>query len=199
MKHLTLATLNLYLDGELDVAARAAAEAHLFSCRECQRELGALQSLFAELDALPPEAMSIDLTARVLAEVAARPSPWWVAAPAFVLIAQLVLGMILAAWLISTMRGSIAGDLADVAGYLAPRWPGSPTANVGAMAWHALTVWLAGAEASYVALVHTMSRLVPNLGAAEWAIGFVALGAAWLMATRVLIAGIREPSMVEVA
>lgn len=66
MTHLSDETLNEYLDEALSSAARAEAGAHLAVCAACAARLGALQSLFAELEGLPEQALAHDLSPVIL-------------------------------------------------------------------------------------------------------------------------------------
>lgn len=50
--HVSEATLNMYLDGELSAEERDRVEAHLAICTECRSELLALRALFSALDDL---------------------------------------------------------------------------------------------------------------------------------------------------
>jgi putative zinc finger protein len=75
MNHLTSEALNLYLDGALDPRERAAANAHLARCETCQAELSALRQLFATIELLPLDPLPVDLTPRVLKQIALSPEP----------------------------------------------------------------------------------------------------------------------------
>jgi anti-sigma factor RsiW len=87
MTHLDEATLNEYLDGELDPAERAEAERHLGDCTMCQAELAQLARLFTALALAPEPAPGPELAPRLVArfrQETARaqraPSPlgqWW--------------------------------------------------------------------------------------------------------------------------
>jgi hypothetical protein len=65
--HLTEAQLNEYLDNA--IKDRTNVELHLSSCAVCTARLMALQTLFAEIEALPEVAPSRNLTAPVIQKV----------------------------------------------------------------------------------------------------------------------------------
>src|SRR5690348_10191040 len=71
--------LSAYLDGELSASERAALDAHLPGCAQCQRELAALRQTRALLRALPAPALPRDfrLPAQLaVAPVRRRPPAW---------------------------------------------------------------------------------------------------------------------------
>ncbi|MCC7382424.1 MAG: zf-HC2 domain-containing protein [Deltaproteobacteria bacterium] len=86
MKHLEIETLSAHLDGDLDAASGAEAEAHLGACAECAerfRELGTLKALAL---AEEPQAPEPDLWPAI-ARAVARPAPLsgltaWLRSPA---------------------------------------------------------------------------------------------------------------------
>lgn len=105
MNHLTTDILNLYLDDQLDEADRRSVEAHLVACPTCQRELADLRDLFAEIAALPPVVIPVDLTAAVLDRV--RPQPWRAPLLWLIMLAQFGLTAALVLWLAPTLAGQI--------------------------------------------------------------------------------------------
>ena len=179
MSHLGAETLNLYLDDELDPAARAAADAHLAACAPCRAELTMLRELYGALDALPLERLPADLTAPVLARLApARRGRD--ALPVALLGAQVVLTGLLAAWLAPALAGRTL-----------PRLPGLPgLATLGPAT--ALPDWLAARAAEVAALLGTLMFATPGLFAgiapARWALVIALAGVAWLVGNRVLLA-----------
>ena len=80
MNHLTDSQLNEYLDGTLDALTKRHCDKHLADCASCRARLAELQSLFAELSALPEARLPHDLTAPVLAGLRKPPRRW---TPAF--------------------------------------------------------------------------------------------------------------------
>ena len=101
--HISDAQLNEYLDGEL--ADRIFAEAHLAVCVDCAVRLAALESLFAELDALPAVELTRSLSEASLwdaARFAPNPNlppqlPRWLTLTATLQAALAVIVLILAA------------------------------------------------------------------------------------------------------
>ena len=112
MNHLPPEVFDLYLDDRLDPAERAAVEAHLAACSDCQRELNALRALAARLDALPIEPMPVDLTTLVLRRIAPAPRPWLHRAGAALLIAEAIAVAALAFWFgaLSTLSITAIGE-----------------------------------------------------------------------------------------
>lgn len=72
MTHLSFEALNLYIDAQLGAAERAAADAHLAGCAECQAALARLERTLGALAGLPPVRIPVDLSAAVLAQVRPR-------------------------------------------------------------------------------------------------------------------------------
>jgi predicted anti-sigma-YlaC factor YlaD len=195
MSHLTIETLNLYLDQALDAPTHAAVESHLATCEACRAELGALHELFGALAALPPEPLPADLAGPVLQRIAsapvpARPRAWPAGHPYAValLATQVVLAGLLLAWFGPALTSTAVVELAAL-----PR--PELTALSTSLAW--LEGWLA-------TLGTILSRLIPaegalragplaGLSATQWAIGLVALGLVWLLGNRLILAGSSEP------
>ncbi|HUL80223.1 MAG TPA: zf-HC2 domain-containing protein, partial [Vicinamibacteria bacterium] len=87
--------LSAYLDGELEVAERAAVEAHLAACDECTAFLADLAAIDAEASGLPadaPEGYFERFPSRVVARLEMARRPWrpplwtWAAAAALLLV-----------------------------------------------------------------------------------------------------------------
>lgn len=74
MAHLTEAQLHEYLDGELQPATKARADAHLEGCGACHARLAELESLFADLAQAPDRPLERDLAKAVVATLKARRS-----------------------------------------------------------------------------------------------------------------------------
>ena len=100
MAHITVETLNEYLDNALTPSARADVDAHLALCANCTAEVSALRNLFAAIESLPEAPLQRDLTSSVLAGVPAvrasasslpRPVRWALLAQALVVIVSLAL------------------------------------------------------------------------------------------------------------
>jgi anti-sigma factor RsiW len=179
MSHLGAETLDLYLDDELDPAARAAADAHLADCVHCREELTVLRGLYGALDALPPERLPADLTAPVLARLAPARRAWG-ALPVALLGAQVVLTGLLAAWLAPSLAGRTL-----------LRLPGLPgPATLGPVT--ALPDWLAARAAEVGAPLGTLTfataDLVAGVAPARWALVIALAGVVWLVGNRVLLA-----------
>ena len=69
MSHLDEFLLQEYADQELDEQQRQMVEAHLAACAACQNELAEVQTLFTTIETLPEEALTVDLSERVVAEI----------------------------------------------------------------------------------------------------------------------------------
>jgi hypothetical protein len=196
MNHLTIETLNLFLDQALDTPTRAAVESHLATCQVCQAELDALRDLFATLAALSPAPLPADLAAPVLQQIASMPAPIQrQARPAArpyaiaALAAQVVLAGLLLAWPGSALRGVATTTLAA----LPQPAPPDPSAL---FSW--LGEWLStfGAIVSSLAPAEDALRTSPfaGLSPAQWAIVLVVVGLVWLLGNRWIIAGSSEPN-----
>lgn len=86
--------LSAYLDGELPASERAALDAHLPDCAQCQRELAALRQTRALLGALPAPALPRDFRLPAQPTIAAtsrrRPPAWTRPAQAIGTIAAMI-------------------------------------------------------------------------------------------------------------
>ena len=191
MNHLTIETLDLFLDQALDAPARAAAEAHLATCEVCQAELNTLRDLFATLAALPPEPLPVDLTEPVLQRIARAPAPVQRQARSAVppyavaaLAAQVVLAGLLLAW-----PGSALMRLATTALAALPQLrPPDPSAL---FSW--LDRWPSTLGAIVPRLAPAEDTLLASLSPAQWAVVLVVVGLIWLLGNRWIIAGSLEP------
>ncbi len=179
-EHLSLTTLNLYLDQALDAETRAAVEAHLAVCVQCKREFDALRGVFTALDALPAERIPVDIAPRVLAQIHATPlrSPL----AKVVLAAQFAFAALLGIWLAPLL----AGQSLSV-----------PPPNFAA----ALNV-LTGLNTSYVEINPWLDSLASTgelfsrsplggISILEWLGVIVVLGLIWLAGNRWLLANIK--------
>jgi predicted anti-sigma-YlaC factor YlaD len=195
MSHLTIETLDLYLDQALDAPTRAAVESHLATCAVCRAELDALHGLFAALAALPPEPLPADLAGPVLRRIAGAPVParsraWPAGHPyAITLLAvQIVLAGLLVAWYGPALTSAAAVELAAL-----PR-PALPDLSAS-LAW--LEGWLAMLGTILSGLIPAEDALragpLAGLSAAQSAIGLAALGLVWLLGNRLILAGSSEP------
>jgi hypothetical protein len=79
MNHLDDLTLFSYLDAALDGREMSGARTHLAKCAFCQARLSAVQTMLAEVDALPDLPLERDLSKAVVATIQAKQHP--VAAP----------------------------------------------------------------------------------------------------------------------
>ena len=75
MNHLTLETLQEYLDGLTDDETRGKIEMHIQSCTACSDEMKLLRSLDASLKNIPPEKTTPNFTVRVIKQLGIRESP----------------------------------------------------------------------------------------------------------------------------
>ena len=180
MSHLTPDLLNLYLDDQLELSARAAADAHLNGCAQCRSELAALRAISVALDALQPEPLPIDLTPQVLARIAPARRHWRDAVAGALLGAQVVLAALLAGWLAPTVSGWRRDDLSA--------WPGPSALDRGS----ALLTWLNARtgefQAALVGLARTGSAPFVGITPAQWILVVVAVGVVWLVGNRLLLA-----------
>ncbi|MCU0493906.1 MAG: zf-HC2 domain-containing protein [Chloroflexaceae bacterium] len=184
MSHLSLETLNHYLDNELDGAERAAAETHMATCGQCQRQLAALQELFLALETLPPAPLPRDMTAGVLARIAPPPAParwtWraWVA-----LAVQLAAALILAFTLASPAVQSLfaVGNGVSFDGLLA-------TFNG---LWLRADSWLVSAQTVTSTWMNQATSVAPGplaaLAPLQWALLLAVTGLLWLVGTGLLL------------
>ncbi len=94
--HLTDDQLNEYLDHE--TSERVQIETHLAACAECAARLTALQTLFAEIEALPELTLSHDFAARFAPTPSLPPQlPHWLTLTATLQAALALITVILAA------------------------------------------------------------------------------------------------------
>lgn len=209
MDHLTLETIDRYLDGALEPADRTAVEAHLAACGACRAEVTAQRAVWSALAALSAEPLPVDLSAAVLARIAPAPAARWSAGAWLALAAQAATLVALAVWLAPALRPplppllmtpwTLSGDpLAGLAAWLA--------AQAAVLPNHVAGVWqigrlfevevLAGLAARVTTLPAPLAELIRLAGAIEGA-PLVALalalgGALWLVGNRVLLAGVGE-------
>lgn len=181
MSHLSPERLNLYLDNELDDAARAVAEAHLAGCATCQAELRALETFFAALATLPPEPMPVDLTEAILARLPAPSRPW--PAP---LVAALLVGQVALTWALVVSRSPALGRWVSAGGAMSE--VAAHKAGENGAAWLALGAATLRAGAAMLlegmsALVAPLSTIVP----AEWGLLVGLMGLLWLVGNGLLL------------
>lgn len=176
MNHLTLETLNLYLDDQLAAHERASLESHLKGCAVCQQELAALRTTFAALDALPSEPIPIDLTAQVMSRIA--PAPAYTPILNAVLLTQLVLITALLLWLAPILVEQIAFDLPafDIANKL-PNW---------------LDDGIIGLQNIWVVWSQTPMPFEDRLSFWQWPLLIVVMGGIWLIGNQLILTTIRR-------
>lgn len=75
MQHLEDITLFGYLDAALDGREMSEARTHLAKCAFCQARLSAVQTMLAEVDALPDLPLERDLSKAVVATIQAKQRP----------------------------------------------------------------------------------------------------------------------------
>jgi hypothetical protein len=160
MGHPADEVLDLYLDGGLTTAERAAVEAHLAGCARCGRALAEARALYAVFATVPAEPLPVDLAPRVLRRVspAAGARRRWLVAG--LLAAQALLATLLALWLAPLL----------VAEYLpAATWPG--------IAWPATDDLLPPG-------IGALGFLAPL----QWALVVIGTAAVWLVGNWLIVA-----------
>jgi len=173
MTHLDEFTLNEYLDGMLDAAARAETETRLAACGECRAAQAELQQLFTALAEVKELPLTADLSARVLAEI--KPE---VAAATW--LRPLLLGQLLAAaamlvWLWPLIGGwlRLAGTAVQTAlSHLQPIQ----------FSWG---TWLAGWGTAVLSQLQN-ARPALDLAANQWSLLLLLALALWLAGNRLL-------------
>ena len=102
MNHLDEFLLQEYADQELDAQQRQRVETHLSACPACQNELAEIQTLFSAFETLPEEALTVNLSERVVAEIGQQAS--WQRWSNPILIAQIIILSVMALILWPTIQ-----------------------------------------------------------------------------------------------
>ncbi|MGN6810858.1 MAG: zf-HC2 domain-containing protein [Thermomicrobiales bacterium] len=148
-EHPTPESLDRYLDCAIAPVEESALEAHIAGCATCRAELAALREVWAELAALPPERLPVDLTPAVLARLESPLLRWQAVALGATLAAQVVVAVLLAGWLARWLPAwaGIAHWLPSTATLVALAPPRGPlpadSLLLGALA-SAAVIWLIG-------------------------------------------------------
>lgn len=198
MSHLTDATLNQYLDGQLEASERAAAEAHLADCLQCRNDLHALRRLFVTLERLRPAAIPVDLAGPVLARLEPTQPSHATPLPAL----RRGAGMRVPGKAVGALLAVQLALATAVAGWLFPslQWAIPPDWGLRAIpAWLDITSWaLASARvlvAAFQTYVHGLEPVAEALGVTAvgsvapvpWSLALLALGGVWLVGNTLLV------------
>jgi len=176
--HLTDEQLNEYLDEAIPNRARV--EAHLEACADCAARLAALKTLFAEIESIPPTALTHDLAPAVMRRLngprsAAHPVPRWL---------SLTAGLQAAAALIFAF---IAGPFVIEAA--APILPLLPAASLNGVLLEAQAAWTAGLDLLSQLEMPAMPQLPASMDISGFYVMLTLAGAAmfWLVGNGLLL------------
>lgn len=174
--HLTDTLLDLYVDDALPAAERAPIEAHLADCAACRAEVAALRALHAALATLEPLPMPVDLTPRVLAQVAAPVAP-----PRLV------------EWLLAVQIAAVLALVVWAGPLLAGAWRAwgraLPTLEraQAALLWQGLLASMHAEWQRLAAWGEWLAPLPALLSASQWAGLLAAAALLWLLGNRWLL------------
>ncbi len=176
MTHLDEFTLNEYLDGMLDAAAQAEAQAHLAVCGDCRAALAELQQLFTALAKVKELPLTADLSAQVLTEIAAEAEPETSAG----WLRPLLLGQLLAAAAMLVWLWPVIGGWLQLAGTAVQ----TAVSQLQPIQF-SLGTWLAGWGTAVLSQLQN-ARPALDLAANQWSLLLLLALALWLAGNRLL-------------
>ncbi|MFZ1401315.1 MAG: zf-HC2 domain-containing protein [Candidatus Promineifilaceae bacterium] len=177
MKEFNDDLLQEYLDGTLDDATRQAVEGHLARSPQARAQLAELETLFANLEALPELPLGTDLSVAVVAEIGrgtavSKPLPRWLWG---LLLGQVAVAVVLLGNVWSSLVGWWGTSQAIATDWLA-------TAQLAML--NGLDAFWAGVTAVWPQ--PNLPNLAFDLPAAQWALLFGLALVVWLAGNRLL-------------